>query len=322
MITVLLMTSIRSQTTTSSARLAQGQTLSQAYESWITDDDQNNMYVALLALHEPSLQQLAQSTWSGSVAAYQGAHGQLVKLQGELKNGGELAQLASVESALASYNSFSLRVRQAARAGDVAKAVTIQSVSNAAVSNALVTRFTNLRTRLAAAAAAAAADVKSSAGSGITIVLIIAAIMLPLLMVFVFLTVRSILSGVTHVEERVASLAHAMDNQIKGGLSALARGDFTVHLSAQTASETGHPRRRTRRHHAHDRGVRDTILECYEHYNDSIEKLRETITQISDTALSVDGTSKEMATSSEESGKATERSPRRSSTSRRGPSVR
>ncbi len=304
-ITVLLMTGIRSQTTSSSAKLAQGQTLSQAYESWITNDDQNNMYVALLALREPSTQRLAQSTWSAAVAAYEDAHRQLAKLQGELRNSGELALLASTESALTSYNSFSLRVRQAAQAGDVAQAVRIQAVGNAAVSSALVTRFTNLRTAFDRTAAGAAANVKSSAGSGITIVLIIVAIMLPLLAMFVFLAVRSILSGVRHVAERVVSLAEAMDNQIKGGLSALARGDFTVHLSAQTATakvtradELGDIMRKTE-------GMRDTILECYEHYNESIEKLRETIRQISDTALSVDGTSKEMATSSEESGKAT-----------------
>ena len=180
----------------------------------------------------------------------------------------------------------------------------------------------DLRTALDRAAVVAAGNVKSSAASGITIVLIIAALMLPLLLVFVFLTVRSILSGVKHVEERVVSLAHAMDNQIKGGLSALARGDFTVHLSAQTATETvtradelGDIMRKTEE-------MRDTILECYEHYNESIEKLRETITQISDTALSVDGTSKEMATSSEDPVRPRARSPRRSSMSRRAPSAR
>jgi hypothetical protein len=41
-----------------------------AYESWILNDDQNNMYAALVALHDPSKAALTQTTWTQAAAAY------------------------------------------------------------------------------------------------------------------------------------------------------------------------------------------------------------------------------------------------------------
>ena len=34
-----------------------------AYEGWLTDDDQSNMYAAVVALHDPHQRALAETTW-------------------------------------------------------------------------------------------------------------------------------------------------------------------------------------------------------------------------------------------------------------------
>ena len=44
--------------------------VSVAYENWILDDDQSNMYAALVALNDPTQQALAETTWGQAVAGY------------------------------------------------------------------------------------------------------------------------------------------------------------------------------------------------------------------------------------------------------------
>ena len=52
-------------------------TLSHAYEAWLLDDDQSNMYAAVLALNDPSQHGLAETTWGQAAAAYADAAKQL-----------------------------------------------------------------------------------------------------------------------------------------------------------------------------------------------------------------------------------------------------
>jgi methyl-accepting chemotaxis protein len=118
-------------------------------------------------------------------------------------------------------------------------------------------------------------------------------------------TIRSITDGVKHVHERLDALAHAMEMNLKRGLQALASGDFTIHLSAETKAE------RVDRHDElgqlaqNAEGIRDTILVCYEAYNASTEQLRDVIGKVSDTAMSVSDASEQMASTSDETGRAT-----------------
>ncbi len=304
-VSAMLMSSIGSQTTSATAKQQQAQLLSNAYNSWTQNDDQNNMYVALLALRQASQQKLAETTWAQGVAASQAAYADLNQLRSLITDPSQLAQLKDINASLAGYNRFSQQVRKAALAGDVSQAVTIQAVGNTAVSNTLASGFTNLRSALQRQAAQSASSVQSSASTGTWVVIIIGLVALPLLLLLVITTIRSIMTGVEHVKQRVDSLAHAMEQQLKTGLLALANGDLTTHLSAQTkpeeiqrTDELGAIMRQTEL-------MRAAILDCYEAYNQSTEKLRDLIGQVTRTAASVGDNSGEMASTSDETGRAT-----------------
>ena len=60
--------------------------LNHAYREWILNDDQNNMYAALVALHDPAQQKLAQVTWGQAAAAYQSSDALLGRLGAALRD--------------------------------------------------------------------------------------------------------------------------------------------------------------------------------------------------------------------------------------------
>ena len=69
-VSAVVMSNFGTLTDTNAKREDQARTVSHAYESWIYNDDQNNMYVAVMALKDPSKHQLVETTWQQSVAAY------------------------------------------------------------------------------------------------------------------------------------------------------------------------------------------------------------------------------------------------------------
>jgi methyl-accepting chemotaxis protein len=304
-ISTLLMSSFSSLTETNATREDQARTVSRAYESWIRNDDQINMYAAIMALKDPSKHQLAETTWQQSVAAYQDSVQQLSKLRAALRDRGLVARVDAIQGNLASYNAFSQQIRAAARAGNSGKSVYIATVANLKPSNALPVEFSGLRSAIERKEMQSTASVRTSASTGSTVILVVAGIALPLLLLLVVTTIRSIMRGVTQVRERVDSLSHAMVENLEPGLAALANGDFTTHLSAKTAAvevtrndELGEIMQTTER-------MRAAILECYDAYNQSTEQLEDVIRQVSSTALTLDGASQQMATSSDETGRAT-----------------
>ncbi len=301
----LLMSSFRTLAHTNASREEQARTLSHAYESWIYNDDQNNMYVAVMALKDPSKLKVAERTWQQSLAAYHESESQLSKLRREVRDPAMLVQLSAIQANLALYNGFSRQMRAAAVAGNVDKSVYIATVANLKPSDALPVEFSNLRNAIENKETQSTASVRSRASTGTTLILLVAGIGLPLLLLLVWTTIRSIMSGVGHVKERVDALSHAMVENLRPGLSALANGDFTHRLSARTKPEeiTRHDElgqiMRTTEH------MREAILECYDAYNRSAEQLADVIRQVSSTAHTLDGASQQMATSSEETGRAT-----------------
>ena len=258
----LLMSSFRTLAHTNASREEQARTLSHAYESWIYNDDQNNMYVAVMALKAPSKLKVAERTWQQSLAAYHESESQLSKLRGEVRDPAMLVQLSAIQANLALYNGFSRQMRAAAVAGNVDKSVYIATEANLKPSDALPVEFSNLRNAIENKETQSTASVRSSASTGTTLILLVAGIGLPLLLLLVWTTIRSIMSGVGHVKERVDALSHAMVENLRPGLSALANGDFTHRLSARTKPEeiTRHDElgqiMRTTEH------MREAILEC------------------------------------------------------------
>ena len=79
-----IMTSIRGKTQTSSVDQARSIVLSHAFEAWIRNDDQNNMYAAVIALRDPKQHKLAEVTWGEAAAAYRESSAQIAKLRPQL----------------------------------------------------------------------------------------------------------------------------------------------------------------------------------------------------------------------------------------------
>jgi methyl-accepting chemotaxis protein len=304
-VSLLQLSNIGSTTDRNQASEQQAQLITHAYQSWLRNDAQNNMYVAVLALRDPAHAKMAETAWAEAVSAYNTAVADMGKLQKLGIDPKEAARVNAIRANLASYNNFSQQIRQAAQSGNVTKAVDIATVGNQVPSNALPTQFENLRTAMVNEEVRSTAEVHSTINSSIVIVLIVALIAIPLLVVLVVTTVRVMMTGVLHVKERVASLMKAMTENLGPGLSALADGDFTRHLQAKTKPEKVTRTDELGQIMVSTEHMRDAILECYDGYNRSTEQLRGVIRQVSAAAESVDGTSQQVAQSSDQTGRAT-----------------
>jgi methyl-accepting chemotaxis protein len=305
-VTSVLMSSIESRTTTASTTQARTLTLAQAYRSWILDDDQSNMYAAVVALREPSQDKLAQVTWGQAAAAYEASHALLGKLGGVLSDPGEVAQLHAIQSSLAAYNTFSLQLRAAGLAGHAQRAVYIATVGNLIPSNALPVQFARLSAALQHRSAQDAAAVNSSAGSGQTIVLIITGLALPLLLLLVVSTMRSIIRRVRQILAGLQAVQAYCTDPLAAGLAAMATGDLTQHLEAELApipvtarDELGQV---TTAVNAIGEHARDSLAA----FNSTGAQLRTMLGQVTASAREVYGASEQMAMTSEETGRATE----------------
>ncbi len=303
-LTSVLMSGISSQTASASGARRAAATLDSAYQSWILNDDQNNMYAALVALHRSSDRALEQTTWQQAVAGYQGALAGMRQLAGTVRTPALKSQIQAIQRNLAAYQHFSLELRSAALAGDATRAVSIQTVGNLAPSNALPVVFGKLHTELEAAADRAAKNVHTSAGTASTVVLIVSAICLPILLVLVLTTIRSILSGVRFAQDRMSEFAGAVSANLAPGLRALAKGDFTHRIAPSTR---GMPPSRSDEFGsimASSEQMRDTMLNCYDAFNQSVETLRALVGDVSAAVTTVDGSSKQIALGADESGRA------------------
>ena len=305
--TTLLMGNISTHTGRTSSLEREVHAVSHAYNAWVLNDDQNNMYVALLALRDASQRKLADTTWSQAVAAGRTAHSELATLRGLLAPGDSVAhaQVTTLNATLTSYDGFSAQMHSAAAAGDVTHAIYIQSVANVKPSNELPVQFQKLLSLFERRQANEVDTVRASASTGRTVVLVIALATVPLLLLLSAQTLRSIMHAVKETEDRIDELAMATAERLAPGLEALASGDFTVHLEAKTKpreiernDEFGQIMR-TAEH------IRDTILQCYSAYNASTETLRGVMERVAHTATSVSDASGQVATTSDETGRAT-----------------
>jgi hypothetical protein len=144
----------------SKARTAAVQ-VSHAYEAWLLDDDQSNMYAAVVALHDPAKRDLAETTWRQAADGYADAAGTMATLAKTTRDAGDRALVDAISANLASFNTFSLAMRKAGQAGDVKAAVYQVTVANLKPSNELPVQFATLRDRLEARSGASDAHVSS-----------------------------------------------------------------------------------------------------------------------------------------------------------------
>ena len=89
-----------------------------AYEGWLTDDDQSNMYAAVVALNDPHQKQLAETTWQQALQGYQQADSNLKALAAAAPTAAIRSLVATVRSDLAIYNGFTQQVGQYGHQGN------------------------------------------------------------------------------------------------------------------------------------------------------------------------------------------------------------
>lgn len=107
------------------------------------------------------------------------------------------------------------------------------------------------------------------------------------------------------IDARLEACAKATRERLLPALQALAAGDLTLELHAGTASAPEVSRDELGAIMGHIETFRAAVLECYDAYNQSTNRLRDLIANVSSTASSVDSASHEMSSTSEETGKAT-----------------
>ena len=195
-----------------------------AYEGWLTDDDQSNMYAALVALKDPRQRNLENVTWQQALQGYHQASSGLTWLAGHAPSAQVRAMVATLRSDLETYNGFTQRVGFYGHRGDVVRAVKAVTVDNASISNQTQADFDKLSAAVTKQAAAINASVSSSVSSAISLLSVIGVVGLIIAILITVWIVRSItrpLAEMTEAAERIAE------------------GDVDVEVQATSGDEIG-----------------------------------------------------------------------------------
>jgi methyl-accepting chemotaxis protein len=147
--------------------------VAKAYEQWTLDDDQSNMYAAVVALRDPAQHALAETTFSQAVQARAAATPQLVLAARLAATPAERALIARIDRDLSSYDHFTHLMRRAALAGQVQRAIHVVTVENLTPSNDLPLAFTALERLADAAVGNANAAIDASGAQGNLLLLIL-----------------------------------------------------------------------------------------------------------------------------------------------------
>jgi methyl-accepting chemotaxis protein len=189
---VWTMRAMSASTTRAQQAQRAAQVVSRAYEAWLLDDDQSNMYAAVIALRDPSKHALAETTWSQAVAGYGDTVKALDELQPLLRSDADRALRTAIVDNVAAYDGFSKQLRTAALGGRATQAVYVVTVANLKPSNALPVLFAKLRDSLTASAAASQQSVRNDASQMTIVLFCVAAAALLLVIAACVLVARSI----------------------------------------------------------------------------------------------------------------------------------
>ena len=182
----ILLATVGLSATTFSALTARAQEMSRAhkisaavanaYEQWTLDDDQSNMYVAVIALRDAKQKKLAEDTYK-QVQEYHAKADTFISEADRLAVDPETkGLLASVRADIAEYDTFTQLMRKNAVAGDVLRAINIMTIENLKPSNAIPITFEKLGKLSDATVSHAEAEIDNQAGSGHTILILLAAL--------------------------------------------------------------------------------------------------------------------------------------------------
>jgi methyl-accepting chemotaxis protein len=194
-----------------------------AYEGWLTDDDQSNMYAAVVALNDPKQKALAETTWQQALQGYQQADSNL-KALAAMAPAALRSAVQTVISDLATYNGFTQQVGQYGHAGNAKAAVRVMTVGNVNISNKSQADFDTLSAAVTKQAAAISASVSSNVSSSISLLTVIGIVGLIIAVAITIWLIRSItrpLVKMTEAAERIA------------------QGDVHVNVEANSHDEIG-----------------------------------------------------------------------------------
>jgi methyl-accepting chemotaxis protein len=201
-----------------------------AYEGWLTADDQMNMYAALAVLRDRSQRQLANVTWGQVVSGHQQAIAALHWLVANASSAEIRATAQSTLQDLTAYYGFTLQMHAAVLAGNPTRAVRLVTVNNASTSNRSQADFDGMGQTLSKRAATINAQANSAASSSEQLVIIVGVISILLAIAITLWLARSIivpLREMTEASERIAEgdLAVELDTDSDDELGRLA-GSF------------------------------------------------------------------------------------------------
>ena len=283
------------------------QTERNAYEGWLTADDQMNMYAALAVLQDPSQRQLANVTWNQVVVGHAQSVAALRWLIARASTPSVRTHAQSTLTDLTQYYGFTLRMHAAVLRGNPRLAVRLVTVTNAPASNKTQADFDAMGKTLSAAAATINGQADSAASSSEQLVVIVALITIVLSILITLWLARSItrpLGEITAAAEKIAEgdlnvtvradtddeigrLATAFSNSVDylgemaGAADRIADGDLAVTVTP--------------------RSTRDVLGQAFARMRD---RLSATIENIARNSESVGAASTEMAQSSQQAGMA------------------
>jgi methyl-accepting chemotaxis protein len=278
------------------------------YESWLSDDDQSNMYVALAALNDPGQRQLMAVTWQQVTAGFQQARAGLGTVSSRGSTAAIRAAAGGTLSDLAVYDGFTQRVRAAVLAGEVSLAVRLMTVDNAAVSNETQADFDRISQALSARAAAIDAAVSDQVSQSIALVAVIGLVAIVIAVLVAIWLVRSItrpLVEVTRAAERIAEGDVEVEVEARGddeiGRMAIAFGGSVQYLRAMVlaAREIAAGNLSV---DVQPRSEKDALGHAFVEMR---EKIAGIVIEIRQTSQTVSAASAQMAASSQETGRAT-----------------
>jgi methyl-accepting chemotaxis protein len=178
-----------------------------AYEGWLTQDDQGNMATALASLRDPRQAPLLRTTWGQVFAGHRQAAAALRRLDRLTDEARIRSALRRTERDLVTYTGFSQRAYAADQSGNERHAIHLMSIDNAAISNRTQADFDLMGRILAAKATVVRSAVGSTVNTSLLILALLALLGIPAGWLVIRWIVGSIsrpLQGVTESAARVA----------------------------------------------------------------------------------------------------------------------
>ena len=195
-----------------------------AYEGWLTADDQMNMYAALAVMSDPSQHQLMGVTWGQVVQGHAQAMSALTWLSAHASDAATKTASAGTLSDLNAYYVFTLRMHAAVLAGNPRLAVRLVTVSNAPASNKTQADFDSMGQALTTQAAKINSQARAQASSSERLVIIVAVISIVLALAITLWLARSIIRPL---------------EKLTGAAERIAEGDLKVDVQANSEDEIG-----------------------------------------------------------------------------------